>query len=58
LPARPRAWRFLALTPIIAMAMSSLFEGKRWGLAGLAGAALALTGQWLLLRVQSPAASV
>lgn len=47
----------LALTPIIAMAMSSLFEGKRWGLAGLAGAALALTGQWLLLRVQSPAAS-
>jgi drug/metabolite transporter (DMT)-like permease len=47
----------LALTPIIAMAMSSLFEGKSWGLAGLAGAGLALTGQWLLLRVQAPAAS-
>ena len=47
----------LALTPIIAMAMSSLFERKTWGLAGLAGAALVLSGQWLLLRVQSPAAS-
>lgn len=47
----------LALTPIIAMAMSSLFERKSWGLAGLAGAALALTGQWLLLRAQAPAAS-
>jgi drug/metabolite transporter (DMT)-like permease len=43
----------LSLTPLVAMAMSSLFEDKRWGLAGLAGAALVLLGQWLLLRTQS-----
>jgi drug/metabolite transporter (DMT)-like permease len=47
----------LALTPIVAMAMSSLFEKKSWGIAALAGAALVLAGQWLLLRVQSPAPS-
>jgi drug/metabolite transporter (DMT)-like permease len=48
----------LALTPIIAMTLSTLFEGKNWGLAGLAGAALVLGGQWLLLRVQAAGASV
>jgi drug/metabolite transporter (DMT)-like permease len=40
----------LALTPLVAMAMSFLFEGKRWGLETLAGVALVLLGQWLLLR--------
>lgn len=43
----------LALTPLIAMAMSTLFEGKRWGLVGLVGVALVLLGQYLLLRTQS-----
>lgn len=43
----------LALTPFVAMAMSTLFEGKRWGLIGLLGVALVLLGQWLLLRTQS-----
>jgi len=42
-----------ALTPILAMTMSSLFEGKRWSVAGLAGVALVLVGQWLLLRPAS-----
>lgn len=43
----------LALTPLIAMAMSTLFEGKTWGLTGVLGVALVLLGQWLLLRTQS-----
>lgn len=43
----------LALTPLIAMAMSTLFEGKTWGLTGLLGIGLVLLGQWLLLRTQS-----
>ncbi len=43
----------LALTPLIAMAMSTFFEGKRWRLSGLLGVALVLLGQWLLLRTQS-----
>ena len=41
----------LALTPLLAIAMSTLFEGKRWNGWGLSGAALILTGQWQLLRV-------
>ncbi len=45
----------LALTPFVAMAMSTLFEDKTWGLAGLAGVALVLLGQWLLLRAQAAA---
>jgi drug/metabolite transporter (DMT)-like permease len=40
----------LALTPLIAMAMSTAFEGKTWSLVGLGGVALVLGGQWLLLR--------
>lgn len=43
----------MALTPLIAMAMSTVFEGKRWGVTGLGGVALVLLGQWLLLRTQS-----
>jgi drug/metabolite transporter (DMT)-like permease len=45
----------LALTPLIAMAMSTLFENKTWGLTGLLGVALVLVGQWLLLRTQGAA---
>lgn len=41
-----------ALTPPVAMAMSSVFEAKTWGLAALAGVALVLAGQALLLRVK------
>lgn len=43
----------LALTPLVAMVMSTVFENKTWGLAGLAGVAIVLFGQWLLLRAQS-----
>lgn len=42
----------LALTPLIAMVMSTLFEDKRWTVLGFAGVALVLLGQWLLLRTQ------
>ena len=41
-----------ALAPILAMLMSSLFEGKTWGLMALGGIVLALTGQVLLLRTK------
>jgi drug/metabolite transporter (DMT)-like permease len=40
----------LALTPILAMAMSALFEGKRWSPTGLLGVVIVLAGQWMLLR--------
>lgn len=40
----------LALTPLVAMTMSTLFEGKRWSGPELSGAGLILAGQWLLLR--------
>jgi drug/metabolite transporter (DMT)-like permease len=43
----------LALTPLIAMLMSTLFENKAWGVTSLLGVALVLLGQWLLLRTQS-----
>jgi drug/metabolite transporter (DMT)-like permease len=41
-----------ALTPAIAMGMSSLFEGKTWSAVAVSGLALVLLGQWLLLRVR------
>jgi drug/metabolite transporter (DMT)-like permease len=43
----------LALTPLLAMAMSARFEGKRWSAMGIGGVALVLLGQWLLLRARS-----
>jgi drug/metabolite transporter (DMT)-like permease len=43
----------LALTPILAMTMSALFEGKRWGSVSLFGVVLVLGGQYLLLRAPS-----
>ena len=42
----------LALTPLLAMGMSSLFEGKRWPPVTLAGVALVLWGQWQLARTR------
>jgi drug/metabolite transporter (DMT)-like permease len=39
-----------ALTPAIAMTVSSVFEGKSWGPLAIGGLALVLFGQWLLLR--------
>jgi len=39
-----------ALTPALAMLMSSLFEGKTWSVMAFSGLALVLLGQWLLLR--------
>jgi drug/metabolite transporter (DMT)-like permease len=41
-----------ALTPAVAMLMSSLFEGKTWNALALSGLALVLAGQWLLLRAR------
>lgn len=41
-----------ALTPPLAMLMSTLFEAKSWGPFALAGVALILAGQWLLLRAR------
>lgn len=40
----------LALTPILAMAMSTLFEGKTWTATAATGVAAVLLGQWMLLR--------
>lgn len=42
----------LALTPLVAMVMSTLFENKTWGATGLLGVGIVLLGQWLLLRTQ------
>ncbi|HEY5102752.1 MAG TPA: EamA family transporter [Steroidobacteraceae bacterium] len=41
-----------ALTPAIAMVMSSLFEGKTWSAVAVSGLALVFLGQWLLLRAR------
>ncbi len=41
-----------ALTPPLAMLISSLFEGKTWGMLALGGIALVVAGQWLLLRAK------
>jgi drug/metabolite transporter (DMT)-like permease len=41
-----------ALTPAVAMVMSSLFEGKTWSVMAVSGLALVLLGQWLLLRAR------
>lgn len=41
-----------ALVPLVAMAMSSLFEAKTWGLLALGGVVLVLAGQGLLLRAR------
>jgi drug/metabolite transporter (DMT)-like permease len=41
-----------ALTPPVAMTVSALFEAKTWGVLALAGVALVLAGQWLLLKTK------
>jgi len=41
-----------ALTPPLAMLMSSQFESKSWGPLAVAGVGLVLLGQWLLLRTR------
>lgn len=41
-----------ALTPPVAMTVSALFEDKSWGLFALAGVALVLVGQGLLMRAR------
>jgi drug/metabolite transporter (DMT)-like permease len=43
----------LALTPLLAVTMSTMFEGKQWSVVSVSGIALVLLGQWLLLRVQN-----
>jgi drug/metabolite transporter (DMT)-like permease len=42
----------LALTPLLAMAVSARLEGKRWSAMGIGGVGLVLLGQWLLLRTR------
>lgn len=42
-----------ALTPPVAMLVSSVFEAKTWGPWALAGVLLVLAGQWLLLKSKS-----
>lgn len=41
-----------ALTPPLAMTVSTLFEGKSWGVLALGGVALVIAGQWLLLQAK------
>lgn len=41
-----------ALTPPVAMVVSTIFEGKSWGLLALGGVVLVLLGQALLLRAK------
>lgn len=41
-----------ALAPPVAMLVSTLFEGKSWGVLALGGVVLVLAGQWLLLRAK------
>lgn len=41
-----------ALTPAVAMLMSSLFEGKTWNAMAVSGLTLVLLGQWLLLQAR------
>jgi drug/metabolite transporter (DMT)-like permease len=45
----PAAAYVSALTPVLAMTVSSVFEGKSWGPMALGGIVLVLCGQWLLL---------
>jgi drug/metabolite transporter (DMT)-like permease len=46
------------LIPIIAMALSTLFEGYRWSTLAVAGGVLALTGLVIALRARRPGAAV
>lgn len=39
-------------TPVIALVLSTFFEGYRWTLAGAAGIVLAVFGNWLALRAK------
>ena len=43
----------MALTPLLAMVMSSVFEHKRWPPVTLVGVGLVLWGQWQLLRARA-----
>jgi drug/metabolite transporter (DMT)-like permease len=44
------------LTPVIAMGLSTLFEGYRWSLAAAFGALLVLIGLLVALSARKPAA--
>jgi drug/metabolite transporter (DMT)-like permease len=39
-------------TPVVAMAVSTVFEGYRWTALGAFGVALAIVGNWLALKPQ------
>ncbi|UAK24825.1 DMT family transporter [Sphingomonas nostoxanthinifaciens] len=49
-----RAGYIGVLIPVIAMALSTLFEGYRWTAAAAAGAALAVAGLLVAMRARSP----
>ncbi|MEX0876755.1 MAG: EamA family transporter, partial [Phycisphaerales bacterium] len=38
------------LFPVVALLISTLFEGYQWTLLGLAGFGLVLAGNWLVMR--------
>jgi drug/metabolite transporter (DMT)-like permease len=42
-----------ALTPVVAMCVSSAFEGKTWSATAFVGITLVLIGQWLFLRARN-----
>jgi drug/metabolite transporter (DMT)-like permease len=42
-----------ALTPLVAMVVSSIFEAKTWGVGAFGGIGLVVVGQYLLLRAKA-----
>jgi len=46
------------LVPIVAMLLSTVFEGYRWGALALAGSVVALAGLVIALRARSPSRKV
>ena len=49
-----RAGYIAVLVPVIAMALSTLFEGYRWTVPAAAGAALTIAGLFVAMRARSP----
>jgi drug/metabolite transporter (DMT)-like permease len=41
------------LTPLLAVTISTLFEGKKWNVVSISGIVLILVGQWLVIRAQN-----
>jgi drug/metabolite transporter (DMT)-like permease len=52
-----RAAHTAVATPVVALALSTLFEGYRWTWISAAGVVLAVAGNWLALRAARPASA-